>query len=875
MYKRILRSSTIVPPNLYVERAADRQLRAVIEDMGRPAYILVARQMGKTNLLLNMKRKRSDELVVYLDLSNRFDSARSWFRNVIDSIVVAYPDEFQNSEEIIKAQREAIRFEPNAEYDRHLRTLLRETSKRMVIVLDEIDSLVNTTYSDTILAQIRSMYFSRANHEEYERLTYVLSGVIEPTDLIKDKNISPFNIGEKIYLNSFDENESQIFMQNAQLADDREVTSAVFSWCNGNPRMTWDVCAELEKYKANNISLSADIVDKIVNKLYLEEFDRPPVDHIRTLVKSDSTILGAIVSIRYGKADTLDQKTRTKIYLAGITNSAGGTSIRIANKIIDEALSASWLDHSDNTTRSSLEIARESYTKKDYVRALEALEKVLAGLGDSGSLSVSDRTLLATSYLYTGNLTAAMRELDRCISADADPAVIQLVRFYMGVTFRAQAQLTDALRFLRLAADGPNDNVRREAQLTEALIIIGLDRTKFGRDAYSLAVQIVSELEKKETQSKDELSLFVTALYVAAKVSITNQRSDTASHHISRALKAAPPEMIPALLLLEYSTSKGVSGRKQIVSTIVENIFQNQLSIDIAHGPAPVLNKEIFAEILLALAENKLEILFDDAIKYYLSKIYGESVLPFSALASLYADLNVSEPQTKYHLLLARAVDRYMDEKVDIEEKIEVLRELSLVFQGTEGDLWRYRNLYLNELDNNSDNAEFLDDTHLDAIANLATDLEKLPYQDFGRKLFNIWHKRRPSSLAPGTEFFALYIDFLEMMFHKRAGDMADARITASKVLDQLENLKGTTPLGVPATAISVFRNEAKGVLRQKTDVEAGHIVKIVDPFRGFERNEKVFVQYNNMPAVEKKFKMVEADLRSGKCTMVSRKNFS
>ena len=48
-----LKSYTIVPDNLYVERKADIQLHNIIEAMQRPGYVLVSRQMGKTNLLLN------------------------------------------------------------------------------------------------------------------------------------------------------------------------------------------------------------------------------------------------------------------------------------------------------------------------------------------------------------------------------------------------------------------------------------------------------------------------------------------------------------------------------------------------------------------------------------------------------------------------------------------------------------------------------------------------------------------------------------------------------------------------------------------------------------------------------------------------------
>ena len=67
-----LRSYTIVPNEYYVERDADRQIRSIISDMGRPGYVLVARQMGKTNLLLHTKGCLEDNknIYVYVDFKD-------------------------------------------------------------------------------------------------------------------------------------------------------------------------------------------------------------------------------------------------------------------------------------------------------------------------------------------------------------------------------------------------------------------------------------------------------------------------------------------------------------------------------------------------------------------------------------------------------------------------------------------------------------------------------------------------------------------------------------------------------------------------------------------------------------------------------------
>lgn len=64
-----LKSCTIVPRQFYVERDADRQLKSIIDEMERPGYVLVSRQMGKTNLLLHTKEifENDREVYVYID----------------------------------------------------------------------------------------------------------------------------------------------------------------------------------------------------------------------------------------------------------------------------------------------------------------------------------------------------------------------------------------------------------------------------------------------------------------------------------------------------------------------------------------------------------------------------------------------------------------------------------------------------------------------------------------------------------------------------------------------------------------------------------------------------------------------------------------
>lgn len=201
MTKKLI-SETIIPRELYIERDADRQIEQIVNDMGRPGYILVSRQMGKTNLLIHTKRKLETEndIFAYIDLSNRFDTARECFRNIIDTIIESNYEKLEDIEEEIENRRNNRKIPSHKEHGFEIRKILNKISGKLIINLDEIDSLTSSDYSDKIFAHIRSVYFERVNFPELKRLTYVISGVAEPSEIIKDKSISPFNIGQKIFL---------------------------------------------------------------------------------------------------------------------------------------------------------------------------------------------------------------------------------------------------------------------------------------------------------------------------------------------------------------------------------------------------------------------------------------------------------------------------------------------------------------------------------------------------------------------------------------------------------------------------------------------------------------------------------------------------
>ena len=391
---KLFKSYTIVPEDYYVERSADSQLRQIIDDMERPGYVLVPRQMGKTNLLMHAKRllENRQNIFVYLDFSTLVDlDEECFFKHIIDTTIETHEECFKAEKLYIEESRELILRYTTRQYTKELRILSRAVEK-IVFIMDEIDALTKVDYSDKVFSQIRSDYFQRTNYHELEKITYILSGVIEPKDIIKNPNISPFNIGQKIYLTDFNIEEYREFLQKTKIDFKEELIERLFFWTNGNPRMTWDLCVEINK---KEISKVIDL-DNLVEIYYLEAFDKAPIDHIRDLVKRDSFIRDALIQIHYGMTSSMDASIKQRLYLAGIVEYNREENVTFKNPILKKALSLEWLMQLQVNDNDHLEKAYKLiHLEKSYSEAIILLNKYI----ELKNISLQDKY---KAYLYLG-----------------------------------------------------------------------------------------------------------------------------------------------------------------------------------------------------------------------------------------------------------------------------------------------------------------------------------------------------------------------------------------------------------------------------------------------------------------------------------------
>lgn len=616
--EKILKKYTTIPDHLYVNRSADTQLASIVDEMERPGYVLVARQMGKTNLLFHAKSTLENEgrLFVYVDLSNYYENERDCYRNIVDCIIEPNEEIFEDIVDKIEKIRDKD-LPSHKEYSKSIISLLRFFDGDIVIILDEIDALRSAIYSDHIFAQIRSNYFTRTNFPEFKRLTYILSGVIEPTDLIKDKNKSPFNIGEKIYLDDFSKLEHDGFISKSKLKICSETSAEIYSWTSGSPRLTFDLCSEIESEIISGKSISVSSIEEIVTKKYLTSFDVAPVDHIRELVKTNKDARKAVFDIQKNR-DDLSDEMKTKLYLYGIIGSDFHEKTKVKNKIISKSLSVEWIDSFDKGARNELTYGLQKVDDGEYEDAIKILLNYLeTSIPNANEIEACNNSL-GLSYYQIGDyekalvfcskeystepyISSAETYYAMCLLNEGDEKALEI---FEGLRVRKADEFSYSTSVLNLAINLPIDEFDRSISLYQELF----DFT----------------FESKSTDEKELNKHRVLSQYGISKTCYMHKEMDRSIVAIKLAKEYARSNDLPFLTFNEYflSGSENIELLKEIVETTVSKgvLFgsgsSNELSFSVEYLNLYVIS--LFSHGLYDLADTFLlysgENLFDKKV---------------------------------------------------------------------------------------------------------------------------------------------------------------------------------------------------------------------------------------------------------------------